>query len=74
MDNQIKNINAEIDRLKKQKAKMQTQQAICFMRGAQKILRDGFTPEVALNILSETWRSASEAQMRIPVNPVAYSG
>ena len=62
MDNQIKNINAKIDRLRKQKAKTQTQQAIGFMRETQKILRDDFMPEMALNILSETWRSSSEAQ------------
>ena len=62
MDNQIKNINAKIDRLRKQKAKTQTQQAICFMRETQKILGDEFTPEMALNILSETWRLASETQ------------
>ena len=62
IDNQIKNINAKIARLRKQKAKTQTQQAICFMREAQKILQDDFMPEMALNILSEAWRSASEAQ------------
>ena len=62
MDNQITNINAKIDRLRKEKAKMQTQQAICFMREAQKILRDGFTPEVALGILSSMWETASKTQ------------
>ena len=48
--------------IQEQKAKTQTQQAICFMRETQKILRDNFTPEMALKILSEAWRSASEAQ------------
>lgn len=62
MIDQITNINAKIESLRKQKAKIQTQQAICFVRETQKILRDDFTPEVALNILTETWRSASESQ------------
>lgn len=62
MDNQIKNINAKIDRLRKQKAKTQTQQAICFMRETQKILREDFTPELALGILSSIWGTASENQ------------
>ena len=52
MMDQITNINAKIDRLRKQKAKTQTQQAIRFMREAQKILGDDFTPELALGILS----------------------
>ena len=62
MIDQVTNINAKIDHLRKQKAKMQTQQALHFMRETQKILRDNFTPEMALKILSEAWRSASEAQ------------
>jgi len=62
IDNQIKNINAKIDRLRKQKANTQTQQAICFVRETQKILRDDFTLEMALEILSARWSTASEIQ------------
>ena len=62
IDNQIKNINARIDRLRKQKAKTQTQRAIHFRREVQEILKDDFTPEMALGILSSMWETASETQ------------
>jgi len=62
MIDQLTNIDEKIHRLKKKKEKMQTQQAICFMREAQKIFEDGFSAEMALGILSETWSTASETQ------------
>lgn len=65
IENQIKNINARIDRLRKQKAKTQTQQALHFRREAQKILKDDFTPEIALGILSSMWGTASETQKQL---------
>ena len=62
MIDQLINIDEKIHRLKKKKEKMQIQQAICFMREAQKIFEEGFSAEMALGILSDTWGSASETQ------------
>ncbi|MBA3814865.1 MAG: hypothetical protein H0X26_10395 [Alphaproteobacteria bacterium] len=52
MDKLIR-IDEKIDRLKKQREKMRIQQAILFMREAQKIFEDDFVPDIALGILSE---------------------
>lgn len=62
MSDKLIHIDEKIERLKKRREKLQTQQAIHFMREAQKIFQDGFTPDIALNILHETWSSASESQ------------
>lgn len=62
MIDHIKTINAKIGRLRKRKEKMKTQKAMHFMRETQKILRDDFTPELALRILSSIWGTASEVQ------------
>ena len=61
MDN-LQKVDEKILRLKKRREKVQTQQAISFMREAQKIFQDGFSPGIALGILSETWTTASETQ------------
>ncbi len=55
-------INERSDRLKKQREKMRTQQALLFMRDTQKIFEDDFVPDIALGILSEMWGAASEKQ------------
>lgn len=55
-------IDEQINRLKQRREKVQTQQAIAFMREAQKIFQTDFSPDVALSILSETWGTASEKQ------------
>ncbi len=62
MIDQLTTIDEQINRLKKRREKVQTQQAIAFMREAQKIFQADFSPHVALTILSETWGSASEKQ------------
>lgn len=59
---QLTTIDEQINRLKKKKERVQTQQAITFMREAQKIFQTDFSPDVALSILSETWGTASEKQ------------
>jgi len=61
MDN-LQKIDEKILRLKKRHEKVQTQQAISFMREAQKIFQDRFSPDMALGILPETWTTASETQ------------
>ncbi|MBA3814515.1 MAG: hypothetical protein H0X26_08555 [Alphaproteobacteria bacterium] len=62
MIDQLTNIDKKIHHLKKRREKVQTQQAINFMREVQKIFPDGFTPDIALSILSETWGTASQSQ------------
>lgn len=62
MIDQLTNIDEKIQHLKKKREKVQTQQAIQFMREVQKIFEDGFSAEIALGILSETWGAASEIQ------------
>ena len=62
MMDQLTTIDEQINRLKKKKERVQTQQAIVFMREAQKIFQTDFSPDVALSILSETWGTASEKQ------------
>jgi hypothetical protein len=62
MIDQLTTIDEQINRLKKKKERVQTQQAIIFMREAQKIFQTDFSPDVALSILSETWGTATEKQ------------
>ena len=62
MSDKLMNIDEKIQRLKKRREKVQTQQAISFMREAQKIFQDVFSPDMALGILSEAWGAASETQ------------
>lgn len=62
MIDQLTTIDEQINRLKKKKERVQTQQAIIFMREAQKIFQTDFSPNVALSILSETWGTATEKQ------------
>lgn len=59
---QLTAIDEQINRLKQRREKVQTQQAIAFMREVQKIFQTDFTPNIALSILSETWGTASEKQ------------
>lgn len=58
----LNHIDEKINHLKKQREKVQLQQAILFHKEAQKIFQDGFSPDLALSILSETWGTATEKQ------------
>ena len=58
----ILRIDEKIQALKKKKERIQTQQALFFIKEAQKILKDEFSPQVALLILSETWTQATKTQ------------
>lgn len=62
MIEQLTTIDEKIARLKKRREKVQTQQAIFFMREVQKIFQNSFSPEMVLSILSEIWSTASENQ------------
>lgn len=58
----ILRIDEKINELKKKKERIQTQQALFFIKEAQKILKDEFFPQIALLILSEAWAQASKTQ------------
>lgn len=55
--------NDRIEKIKKDKLKYQTQQAILFKREAEKLFDDNFSPEVALAMLSE-WKTAPETKKK----------
>jgi hypothetical protein len=55
----LANIDNRIEQLKKRKAKIQTQQAVLFTKEAEKIFAEGFSPDIALAVLSD-WTTASD--------------
>lgn len=55
-------IDEKIQALKKKKERIQTQQALLFMKEAQKIFKEDVLPNLALLILTETWAKASHSQ------------
>ena len=59
----ITNIEKRIEQLKKRKTKFQTQQAVLFTKGAEKIFKENFAPDLALAVLSE-WTTASETKKK----------
>ena len=57
-------IDEQIQRLKQKRDRVQTHQAVTFMRGAQKIFLNDFTPDLALSMLSDSWSTASPTQKK----------
>ena len=55
-------IDERIIRLKKQKERIQTQKALLLLKGAQLILEDKFSYELALSVLSHSWKPSSDKQ------------
>ena len=55
-------IDKKIQALKKKKEKIQIQQALLFMKEAQKIFSENMSQNLALVILTETWAKASNSQ------------
>ena len=55
-------IDKKIQALKKKKEKIQIQQALLFMKEAQKILSENMSQNLALVILTEAWAKASNSQ------------
>ena len=62
MKDNISKIDEQISRLTKRKEKLQTQQAVLFLKESEKILGEKFSSDLALSILSHTWKSSSETQ------------
>jgi hypothetical protein len=59
----ITTINDKIEKLKKQKIRIQAQQAVLFQHEAEKIFGNSFSPEVALVMLSE-WTTATDSKKK----------
>jgi hypothetical protein len=57
-------IDKKIQTLKKKKEKIQIQQALLFMKEAQKIFSENMSQKLALVILTETWAKASNSQKK----------
>ncbi len=62
MIDKLAHLDSKIQFLQKQKEKIRTHQALSFMKEAQKILIEDFTPEIALSILNDSWAAASKSQ------------
>lgn len=62
MKDRLTYIESKIHQLKQKKDRIQTQHALLFMKEAQKILEEEFSPNLALKILKEHWNKASKDQ------------
>ena len=62
MIDKVTSIENKIYELKQKKERIQTQQSLLLMKEAQKILKDEFSPEMALTILKESWTTVSKTQ------------
>ena len=62
IDHRLVTAEENIHRLKKQREKLQFQQALLFFKETQKIFDKAFAPDLALFVLKDVWAKASEAQ------------
>ncbi len=62
MIDKITTIENKIHQLKQKKDRIQNQQAIFLMKEAQKVLKEEFSLETALNILKDSWITSSKTQ------------
>ncbi|MBY0293372.1 MAG: hypothetical protein K2W92_08820 [Alphaproteobacteria bacterium] len=60
MDDKLIFIEDKILQLKKNQEKIHTQQALSFIKEAQKIFEKDFSLDMVLAVLSEAWSTASE--------------
>ena len=60
MDDKLIFIEEKILQLKKNQEKIHTQQALSFIKEAQKIFEKEFSLDMVLAVLSEAWSTASE--------------
>lgn len=64
MKDQFSKIDQKILQLKQKKEKLQTQQALVFLKESQRILGEKFSPELATHILFHAWKSSSDNQKK----------
>ncbi|MBL8676862.1 MAG: hypothetical protein JNJ47_05520 [Alphaproteobacteria bacterium] len=57
-------IEKQIHRLKERRNKLYAQQAVLFFREVEKIFKNGFCPDLVLDILTKTYETASALQQQ----------
>lgn len=57
-------IDEKIQQLKKKREKLQIHQSLSFLKEAQRIFKEEFSPEIALVVLDNCWRTSSDKQRK----------
>ena len=64
MNDQFSKIDQKILQLKQKKEKLQTHQALIFLKESQRILGEKFSTELAAHILFHAWKASSDSQKK----------
>jgi len=64
MTKSLSQFEQKIEQLKKKKEALQSKQALQLLKEAQKILGEEFTPELALVVLADSWKSANDSKRK----------
>jgi hypothetical protein len=64
MTDKLLTLEKKIQRLKEKRDKLYTQQALLFFKEVEKIFKDGFCPNLVLDILAQTHATASAIQQQ----------
>lgn len=64
MTDKLLNLEKKIQRLKERRTKIHTQQALLFFKEVEKIFKEGFCPNLVLDILAQTRATASALQQQ----------
>ena len=64
MKDQFSKIDQKILQLKQKKEKLQTHQALIFLKESQRILGEKFSTELAAHILFHAWKASSDSQKK----------
>ena len=57
-------LEKQIQKLRKRREQIQTRQALLFFKGVEKIFKNGFCPDLVLDILAKTYETASAIQQQ----------
>lgn len=61
---QIIALEKQIQKLRKRREQIQTRRALLFFKGVEKIFKNGFCPDLVLDILAKTYETASAIQQQ----------
>ena len=64
MTHKLITIEKQIHRLKERRNKLYAQQAVLFFREVENIFKNGFCPDLVLDILTKTYETASALQQQ----------
>lgn len=70
MTDKLISLEKQIQKLKEKRNKLYAQQAVLFYREVEKICKDGFCPNLVLDILTQTYETASAIQQQEGENRV----